>query len=127
MYYKRKPTKTTLRVNDSYKGETIEQKINRIVNNKEPIKDGAPIIYTDRKNGVEPQYDIRTDRFEVAVEATDKAAKAQMARREQAIGERTFDTMNEQQKTEFHKKFPGNKFDKGGEASSAPATDPNKV
>ena len=43
------PTQTDLNVNDSYEGETIEQKIERITTNKEPIKDGAPLIYTERK------------------------------------------------------------------------------
>ena len=34
---------------ETFEGETIETKVNRIVNNGEPIKDGAPIIYTERK------------------------------------------------------------------------------
>ena len=44
-----------LKINTSVKGEPIEQKIERIVNNKEPIGQGndtAPIIYTERKEGV---------------------------------------------------------------------------
>ena len=45
---------------ETFEGETIETKVNRIVNNGEPIKDGAPIIYTERKDGVLPEYDIRT-------------------------------------------------------------------
>ena len=44
-----------------YEGETIEQKVNSIVNNNEPITDGSPIIFTERKDGVLPEYDIRTD------------------------------------------------------------------
>lgn len=73
---------TTLRVNKSLEGERIEQKIERIVTQKEPIKDGAPLIYTDRKDGVRPEYDIRTDRFEIAVEAMDVANKAKVAQRD---------------------------------------------
>lgn len=69
-------------INQSTEGETIEQKVDRIVNNKEPIKDGAPIIYTPRKEGVRASTNIRTDRFEVALEATDKIAKSYKARRE---------------------------------------------
>lgn len=83
MYKKQQPTKTTLKVNNSYEGETIEKKINRIVNNKEPIKDGAPVIYTDRKDGVRPEYDIRSDRFEIALEATDHIAKTHLAKRQE--------------------------------------------
>ena len=44
-----------------YEGETIENKVQRIVLNKEPIEDGAEIIYTEKKDGVLPQYNIRTD------------------------------------------------------------------
>lgn len=66
-------------------GEPIEAKIRRIMNNKEPITDGAPLIYTDRKDGVLPSYNIRTDRFDVAVEAMDKVAKSHAAKREARI------------------------------------------
>lgn len=79
---------TSISRNTSYEGETIEQKINRIVNNKEPITDGAPLIYTDRKDGVKPETDIRTDRFEIAVEAMDKVQKSHIAKREQRIKEK---------------------------------------
>lgn len=79
---KQRPSKSSLSINQSYIGETIEQKVERIVNNKEPISDGAPIIFTERKDGVLPEYDIRTDRFEVAIEAMDKVSKAQKAKRE---------------------------------------------
>lgn len=101
--------RTKLTVNTTYTGETIEQKIRRIVNNKEPITDGAPIIYTDRKEGVKPQYDIRTDRWEIAVEATDMVTKSHTAKREMAIGERTYDTMSQEQQKKFNEKFPNNK------------------
>lgn len=83
MYRKNKPDKTTLNVNTSYQGETIEQKIERIVNNKEPISDGAPLIYTERKEGVKPEYDIRTDRFDIAIDAMDIVTKTHQAKREQ--------------------------------------------
>lgn len=62
------------------KGETIEQKMERIVTNKEPIKDGAPEIYTEKKDGVLQAYNIRTDRWEVACEAMDVATKSQTAK-----------------------------------------------
>lgn len=90
MYKQNKTQKTSLLVNKSYEGETIEDKIRRIVNNKEPIKDGAPLIYTERKDGVKPEYDIRTDRFEIAVDATDYIARSAQAKREakqKGIGE----------------------------------------
>ena len=55
-----KPEKTTVKVNAAYKGERIEEKIQRIMSNKEPISDGAPRVYTERKNGVQPEYTIRS-------------------------------------------------------------------
>ena len=53
-------------------GEYIEEKVRRITENGEPIEDGAPIIYTERKTGVNPEYNIRTDRFMIAMEAMGK-------------------------------------------------------
>ena len=38
----------SLQINNSYEGETIEMKVRRITESKEPITDGAPVIYTDR-------------------------------------------------------------------------------
>lgn len=74
--------KTTLKINKSVEGETIETKVERIINNKEPIKDGAPMIYTERKDGVKKAYNIRTDRWIEAVDAMDKVEKSYKARRE---------------------------------------------
>lgn len=110
MYKKNIITTTTLVVNKSYEGETIEQKINRIVNNKEPIKDGAPIIYTERKDGINPAYDIRTDRFEIAVDAMDKVSKSKIATRENNIGQKAMEGMTEEQKAEYVKDKPNVKF-----------------
>lgn len=97
MYRKTRPNKTTLQINNSLEGETIEKKIRRIVNNKEPIHDGAPLIYTERKDGVNPQYDIRTDRFEIAVEAMDHVTKSHIAKREQRLGEQAKEGMKKEE------------------------------
>ena len=64
-------------------GERIENKVARLFEENQPINDGAPLIYTERKDGVQPSYNIRTDRFEVAVEAMDKVTKTHQARREE--------------------------------------------
>lgn len=80
---KSRPTlTTTLQVNKSYDGETLEHKIQRIVNNREPIKDGAPLNYSERKDGVLPGANPRTDRWDVAIEAMDKIHKSTLAKRE---------------------------------------------
>lgn len=48
-----------------YEGETIETKVRRITENKEPIKDAAPLVYTKKADGVLPQFNIRTDKWEL--------------------------------------------------------------
>lgn len=73
--------KTTLKINQATVGETIETKVQRITQQKEPITDGAPLIYTDRKDGVLPEYNPRTDKMELAVEAMDSASKTHIAKR----------------------------------------------
>ncbi len=75
--------KSALRGKQSLEGETIEHKIERIVTNKEPITDGAPEIFTERKDGVNPAYNIRTDRWEIAAEAMDSIAGSLQAKREE--------------------------------------------
>ena len=43
-----------------------------MLSQEEPIKDQVPLIYTERKTGVNPEYNIRTDRFMIAMEAMGK-------------------------------------------------------
>ena len=74
---------TSIEFNDSVEGETIEEKIRRILDNKEPISEGADVIYTERKDGINPAYDVRTDRFELAIDAMDKVHKDKLAKREE--------------------------------------------
>ena len=73
-----------------YEGESIETKCARILQNKEPIADTAPIIYTAKEDDVLPAYNIRTDRFDVAMDAYDKitrtAAKKEIAPKPEDFG-----------------------------------------
>lgn len=85
MYKQNKQKRTSLTVNESSQGETIENKIERIVNNKEPMTDGAATVYTERKDGVRPEYNIRTDRFEIAIDAMDAVSKTHIGKREARI------------------------------------------
>lgn len=62
--------------------ESIEQEMRRARSNKEPIKATAKITYNDRKDGVLPQHDIRTDRFMIAMMATDKIHASKAAERQ---------------------------------------------
>jgi hypothetical protein len=80
--------KSTYNLNsvETYEGETIETKVARIVQEKAPITDGAPIIYTDREQGVLPTYNVRTDRWDIAENAMDKVNAAKMAKRDSQFG-----------------------------------------
>lgn len=82
MYTYGKYTKSSIKSSEKTEGETIEMKVMRLLHNKEPIKDGAPIIHTERKDGVIPGYNIRTDRFEVAADGMDLYHKNRAAKRE---------------------------------------------
>lgn len=65
--------KSRIVCNDLLKeGQSIEEMVKLAINSKEPIKATAKCTYNDRKDGVLPQHDIRTDRFEIAMMATDK-------------------------------------------------------
>ena len=72
-----KPIKTNYEYQE---GESIENKVQRITENNEPITDGAPIIYTNRDDGVLPAYNIRTDRWDVAQAAMDAVNQANLAK-----------------------------------------------
>lgn len=60
--------------NLTYEAEPREVKLRKIINGETSnMEDGVfPTIYTEKKDGVQPEFDIRTDRFEVAIDAIDK-------------------------------------------------------
>lgn len=65
---------------ESFEGESIEKKVSKLLENNEPITDGAPIIFTEKKDGVLPQYDIRTDKWGIAQSAMDLANASKIAK-----------------------------------------------
>lgn len=60
--------------NLTYEAEPREVKLRKIISGEASnMEDGVfPTIYTEKKDGVQPEFDIRTDRFEVAIDAIDK-------------------------------------------------------
>lgn len=81
-----------IRCNKSYEGKPLEWKIEDLMKDKKPIEAISPIIYTERKKGVEPQYNIRTDRWEIAQTAMDAVSRTEIAKRHsqtEAIGSST--------------------------------------
>lgn len=84
MKRKCKMTKTQLRRVPTEKGESIEEMLRRMNKNKEQTKEENPPIYTPLADGIIPDYDIRADRFDVAMEAQNKFTASKIA---QAAGE----------------------------------------
>jgi hypothetical protein len=91
-------------------GETIEIKVKRITEEKTPITDTAPIIYTNRANGVIAGYNIRTDRFDIALSAMDKVNKAKIATR---------DGRNKTEESDSNKEIESNTDTQAGETNVA--------
>lgn len=60
--------------NLTYQAEPRDVKLRKIISGESnDMEDGVfPTIYTEKKDGVQPEFDIRTDRFEVAIDAIDK-------------------------------------------------------
>lgn len=58
----------------TYQAEPREVKLRKIISGEaNNMEDGVfPTIYTEKKDGVQPEFDIRTDRFEIAIDAIDK-------------------------------------------------------
>ena len=74
----RKPTvqhpKSKIQINNLYEAEPLEVKLRRKmkggkVDEEEGERKTWAIAYTEKKDGIKPEYDIRTDRFEIAREA----------------------------------------------------------
>ena len=82
MYRPKRYVRSQITGVEKLEGEPIEHKIERSVSNKEAITDGAPEVFTDRKDGVLSAYNIRTDRWEIATDAMDKIEKSNQAKRD---------------------------------------------
>lgn len=68
-----------------YEGQSVERYIEQAETSKQPIEGGAPIIFTPRKDGVKAEYNIRTDRWELAQKAMNKVAGTYQAKRDEWI------------------------------------------
>lgn len=80
----RRPTvqhpKSKIQINNLYEAEPLETKLRRKMKGgkvDEEEGDGKTwvVAYTEKKDGVKPEYDIRTDRFEIAREAMETLEK----------------------------------------------------
>jgi len=68
---------------EDYQGQSIEERCKKLVETGEPIKDNSPLIYTPKEKGVMPQYDVRTDKWEIAQNAMDRVNKERIAKGQQ--------------------------------------------
>lgn len=74
----RKPDMTARRgmtVNEGVLGISIERKIEAMMESGEELGEAIKPMYTDKKDGVLPSTDIRTDRHVIAAELSSKTAK----------------------------------------------------
>jgi len=81
MAYKfNRATPTTLRVNNSYEGQTIEQFVRKIMKAGEPIGESTTGIYYAENDGVPFEVNVRTDRFDKALEIKEQGEREAVAR-----------------------------------------------
>lgn len=78
--------KTNFEINESVEGRSIEDKMRETTLNGQPIESAAPLLYTDKKAGVLPEYDIRTDRWSIAQQTVDKVVRSQIAKSQEVSG-----------------------------------------
>lgn len=70
---------------EQFIGESIEQKIRRTTQGGEPIEAISPMIYTERKEGVRAETNIRTDKWDIAQSAMNQIADGHRKQREERI------------------------------------------
>lgn len=73
-----------LDINQAVEGAKLESKIEQLMHEHESTgEQTAPLLYTAREQGVKEATNIRTDRWEIAVEAAGRIARSYMAKREE--------------------------------------------
>lgn len=68
-------------VNKGVEGDRLENVLARMLSNGEVIGTEAPLIYTERREGVGAAYNIRTDRFDLAIDGMTKVEASRVAKR----------------------------------------------
>ena len=59
---------------NSFIGDSIEEKVRKVTADNTTIEAISPMIYTERKDGVLPEYNIRTDKWDIAQQAMNTIA-----------------------------------------------------
>ena len=93
MYRQNPKVRTSLKGNNKQlQGETIESKMARMMQQGADMNDVSELIFTERKDGVIPETDVRHDRWETAIEAVDLGSKAHLAKRDERHNPKTDET-----------------------------------
>lgn len=66
-----------------YEGESIERYCERAQCTQQPIENTSPIIFTAREDGVAPEHNIRTDKWDRAESTMNELATSRRKTREQ--------------------------------------------
>ena len=98
MYKVRQLPTTGIKRNVSTVGETIEDEVYKMVYEKNIPSAQKSIIFQEKKEGVQPAYNIRTDKFAIALDAIEtvtrygrKTARAKDEKNGQESGESSAD------------------------------------
>lgn len=84
-------------------GETLIKKCQRILDEGEPLTDGAPMIYTPKQAGVKPECNVRTDKWDIAMKAMDRVNNHKLTeylKKGEAEAPRTAESQTEEGTTE---------------------------
>lgn len=81
-YKQNRIVKSSMKSGNITEGMTMETKVALWLKNSNEDEEVKPLIYNERKEGIQRGHDIRTDRFDVAIEAMDKSSKSIQAKRE---------------------------------------------
>lgn len=68
-YREIKQNSKSLCTTDEFIGESIEIKVRRTMEAGTPVEAISPMVYTERKDGVRPDTNIRTDKWDIAQKA----------------------------------------------------------
>lgn len=94
MYKIPKQHRTTIEINQSVQGESIETRIERMLNNNDDVSEMKELIFTREEDGIMGAFNIRHDHWDEAYENASTMAEknseldsARLKKRQEAIKE----------------------------------------
>lgn len=80
---KRRITNTgIIRKNETYEAKSIETMLAERMEGQDIEMGGKALLYTEKKDGVIPETNIRSDRWDLAMMALDSVERSRIARRD---------------------------------------------